>query len=100
MIKHCLYYNGENECPYDPRGIQSTFWRIEKIWSMVVSEDEVEESNKCSEFLYNFPDAIPSVTHVPTSLKATLYDQFCRFGGDKDGFPDYLNAYMSEAPKK
>lgn len=98
MIKGCLYYNGEKECPYDLRSIQSAFWRIEKIWTMIVSEDEIEDSNKCSEFLWDFPDGVESVSQVPMSLKATLYDQYCRFGGDKYGFEDYLNSYLSEAP--
>lgn len=96
MIEHCIYYNGEEECPYSPKTIQSTFWRIEKIWDIIVRDDEIEKSNKEAEFLYDFPDAIPNFD-IPTSLKATLYNQYCRFGGDKFGFEDYLNMYLSEA---
>lgn len=95
-----LYYNGEEECPYDLKTIQSTFWRIEKIWDIIVRDDEIERSNKESEFLVDFPDAIEDVESVPVSLKATLYDQFCRFGGDKYGFKDYLNEYLANTPKK
>lgn len=95
----CLYYKGENECPYNPRSVQSTFWRIEKIWDSIVRKDEVERSNKEGEFLYDFPDAIPSINNVPLSLKATLYNQYCHFGGDKSGFEDYLRSYLSNAPK-
>ncbi len=97
MIKNCLYYNGEEECPYDARTIQSTFWRIEKIWDVIVRDDEIEKSNKEAEFLYDFPAAIPTIKSVPLSLKATLYNQFCRFGGDKEGFEDYLVTYLAKA---
>lgn len=99
-LYQCLYYNGEEECPYDLKTIQSTFWRIEKIWDIIVRDDEIERSNKESEFLVDFPDAIEDVESVPVSLKATLYDQFCRFGGDKYGFKDYLNEYLTNTPKK
>ena len=98
--KYCLYYKGEEECPYDLRSIQSTFWRIEKIWDIIVRDDEIERSNKEGEFLYDFPDAIDSIKNVPVSLKATLYSQYCHFGGDRYGFEDYLKNYISNAPRK
>lgn len=64
---------------------------------MIVRNNEIELTNKESEFLYDFPDAMEDIDKVPTSLKATLYDQFCRFGGDKSGFKDYINIYLSKA---
>lgn len=97
--EYCLYYKGEDECPFDMRSIQSNFWLVEKIWDVIVRDDEIERSNKEGEFLYDFPDAIDSIKNVPVSLKATLYNQYCRFGGDKYGFEDHLNVYLSSAPK-
>lgn len=97
MVKDCLYYNGEDECPFDMRSIKSNFWRVEKIWDVIVRDDEIERSNKEAEFLYDFPDAIDSIKNVPVSLKATIYNQYCRFGGDRYGFEDYLRTYVSES---
>lgn len=98
MIKGCLYYNGEENCPYDIKTIQYNFWRIEKAWDVIVRDDEIERHNKEGELLSDFPDGIKTISSVPLSLKATLYDFFCRFGGDKYGFEDYLITYLSKAP--
>lgn len=58
---------------------------------------KIERSNKVGEFLVDFPDGVPAIENVPTSLKATLYDQYYRFGGNKDGFVEYLMTYLSDA---
>lgn len=93
----CLYYNGEDECPFNPRSLQYTYWRMEKIWVKITCQDETVEDNRLQEFLVDFPDGIDSIESIQTSLKATIYNQYCRFGGSKEGFEDYLITYLAKA---
>lgn len=94
----CLYYHGETECPFDMRSIQYTFWRMELMWIKIIRDNEIESDNKLAELLVDFPDAIESIQSIPTTLKATIYSQYCRFGGSKESFEDYLVEYLSKAP--
>ena len=94
----CLYYKGEEECPFDMRSIRYTFWRMEFAWIKIVRDNEIESDNKLAEFLVDFPDAIESIESIPTTLKATIYSQYCRFGGSKESFEDYLIEYLQKAP--
>lgn len=91
----CLYYKGEQSCPYNDRSIKSGFWRIEKIWVKIVRDNEIESNNKMGDFLSVFPDGIKTIESIPDTLKATMYNQYCRFGGSDEGFEDYLITYLA-----
>lgn len=93
----CRYYKGEDDCPFGPTDMASTFWDVERGWVLLVVGDETRQDNLLLPFLLDFGGGLDAFD-VEVSLKAFLYDQFCHFGGSKGDFPGFLLQYLSGAP--
>lgn len=93
-LKFCRYYHGEPETPFDLDDIKSTYWSIEETWIKLVVDNETRSDNLLLPFMVDFGGM--DYVHIPVTLKATIYDQFCHFGGSKGEFMDFLLAYLAE----
>lgn len=96
-IALCKYYKGEEENPFDYGTIQRTFWNLEQGWVKLVLTNETRYGNYALEFSIDFPDNLDYID-IPLSLKATMYSRYYHFKGSKDGFPEFLIAYINNAP--
>ncbi len=96
--KLCRYYHGEKECPYPLNSIQHTFWGIEHHWIEHIADDETKDGELLTAFLLDFPDGFAYIEEVNDSLKALLWDRYHHWGGDKDGFYNYLMSFIENAP--
>lgn len=93
----CKYYKGEVECPFDYGTIQRTFWDLEQGWVKLVLTNETRSANYALEFSLDFPDNLDYID-IPLTLKAAMYDRYYHFMDGKDGFPEFLIAYINNAP--
>lgn len=96
-IALCKYYKGEEENPFDIKSIQRTFWTLEQSWVKLVLTNETRSANYALEFSLDFPDNLDYID-IPLTLKATMYDRYYHFMDGKDGFPEFLLAYINNAP--
>ena len=96
-LQLCRYYHGEDECPDNLEGIQTTFWGLERAW--IKSADDTRwEDSIITEFLIDFPDGFKDL-EIPLGLKAIISDQYQHWCSGKDGVKDYLISYLKNAPK-
>ena len=96
-LKLCRYYHGEDECPDNLEGIQTTFWSMEQAWIKSAKNTDWEDSI-IAEFLIDFPDGFKDLD-IPLGLKAIISDQYQHWCSGKDGVEDYLISYLKNAPK-
>ncbi|MBE6332468.1 MAG: hypothetical protein E7070_09235 [Bacteroidales bacterium] len=88
----CKFYRGEEKCPFDPDDKRSTFWSLEETWIKLVLGNEDKEDALLVPFLLKMGGM--DCFHFPSTLKATMFDQYCHFnGGDSSGFVDFIIAY-------
>lgn len=95
--KLCRYYHGEDECPDNLEGIQTTFWGLERAWIKSAKDIRWEDSI-ITEFLIDFPDGFKDL-EIPLGLKAIISDQYQHWCSEKDGVEDYLISYLKNTPK-
>jgi len=96
-LQLCRYYHGEDECPDNLEGIQTTFWGLERAWIKSANDTRWEDSI-ITEFLIDFPDGFKDL-EIPLGLKAIISDQYQHWCSGKDGVEDYLISYLKNAPK-
>ena len=102
LIEHCLFYNGEDECPNEVEAMigGKQIWFYEKRWvEMTLQgesfEQEIEEYNAYGMSDFSVDDGIP------ISLKALLYNRFYYMSGTLErggkAFREwYSNYYLSK----
>lgn len=96
MNKYCLYYHGEESCPFEETDSRARYWDLEQTWIKLVVASEVRQDNMLLPFALDFPDTLDGYK-IDVTLKATMYDRFMHFGGSKDDFPAFLLSYLSHA---
>lgn len=95
----CLYYKGEQVCPYEYNDDRHTFWDMEKSWFKLVAGNEDRGSKYVFSFCLDFGGGLDEY-NIECTLKATMYELFTHFGGTKDAFPAFLTNYLALAKKR
>lgn len=98
-LKCCNFFNGEEESPYESRGIEyqnyNMFWFYEKCWCRM--SDREREWNTEEYKAYGLAD-FRKDDGTPISLKALLFNRYCHwcggYGNDAEGFKSwYIKDY-------
>ena len=87
LIADCKYYKGEGSVVPDDQN-KRMFWEYERAWvNMMVNED-----NSITEYLAEYiADGIKvDLRGVPVTLIALLYNRYCHFAFNGDGFKDFI----------
>lgn len=95
LIKQCLYYKGEKECPksIDEIGM-GNIWNYEQMW---VEREELRDENKLAEYIraglkdFNADDG----THI--TMKALLFNRYEHwsggYGNTAENFREWYKGY-------
>lgn len=101
LIKHCRYYKGEDNSPFQDDNDASYFWDIERVW---VNNNLIEDKH---DILTKMVDEYHSVglfdfqstDNIPLTLKAMLFNRFMKGGLSMSDAVEpfkrfYSNVYM------
>lgn len=86
LIKHCRYYKGEKECPFE-NGNEEIFWDYEQRWvEWTIKEDPFlkEMENELLGLSQNLLDKDPRLIdkNKPFSLVALLFNRWGKWVND------------------
>ena len=100
LLKYCLYYKGEKECPKDDKN--SLFWWYEFDWIERMSKDNSDISNMLEYYIRVGLSTFQMFDNTPITLKALLFNRYSHWTmGDIDGFKEwYLTAYRNDAQQR
>ena len=73
--------------------MRHSYWELEYMWVNQVMDDHTLMNEYQINFAFDFPNLMSFIS-APVSLKAFMYDQYCNFGGSKDGFEDWIFNYL------
>ena len=95
LLKLCLYYKDEKECPYPKNDARQNFWFYEKAWVHM----ELNASNLIERYQKRYIENIfyeKTKDNVPIRLKALLYNRYCHFVDFQGvGFLEYYRRYIN-----
>lgn len=95
LIPVCKYYKGGDKNPFDQKTIAYSFWELEWMWvNMAYGTDANLEYTE--DYLIDFGMSLENISsNIPLSLKSFMYFQHCQRGRSKDGFKDFLIAFLN-----
>lgn len=112
LIKHCRYYKGEDENPFEPDGGENQnkmmFWFYEQCWVnftlATIKDKNCEDASilhsSLKEYIAHGLADFEQFDNVPIKLKALLFNRYCHWiGYQVDDFKEwYDTAYFEKKP--
>lgn len=100
LINLCRYYNGEDECPEYLNRNEKIFWEYEKKWVEAnLNKDWGMLKKYLVEYIAYGHGDFESDDGVPSTLKAFLFNRWCKRGGDVSDAATFQHFYQTECKR-